>query len=358
MTRIELTTDDKAMFHSLKWYLGRGEPASTFCEPTLYERSLVERVIPIVTAWLRPDDPQRPRFQRAVDAMAAFNRIQWGRIHHAIDAFDEHGIDYRLLKGFDLATTCNPKNLPHSANDVDFLFQKPTLGKVHQILTKIGFRQGQLSMDNKVIELVEEYDGVVEDHYEVVGYIYPTVPSQLKEYKDLVDDLSVPIPQLLAREDGVLFSTRFDVHYNLDVEMDETLFWEKVHTGESEGRTLKFLDRGVKYPFMCFKCYVETRAPTARLRQFFDAAIVAVMTQDIDWDRVIHVAQTPRFSDGVFYVSWHINNLLGTEVVPQYVLDKTMPRGRRQLHQLRDFHHFGDFMPGLLGQATPIPLGL
>jgi hypothetical protein len=358
MTTIALTADDRALFSSLEWYVGRGERASQPCERSLYGRALGERALPIVAAWLADDDPERPRFERAVEVISIINRIHKRSIYPTIDRISERGIDYRMLKGYDVATTANPRGLVHSANDVDFLFRRDDLEKVHEILTGLGFRQGHVNIYEDALYELDHYSGFSEDHYEVAPYILAEYVDELAPYRDVVKDVRAAIPQILFRDRGTLFATRFDVHYNLDSDFPVDELWKSNITAPSGGRMLKFLEREIAFPFLCFKCYVEAGRVKGRMRQFFDCAIVAMETKNMDWDRVLHIAKTRRFSESIYYVSYHINGLLGS-VVPERVLEATRPRGRRELHvwRLSQHAHYGDFMPALLGQATPIPLG-
>jgi hypothetical protein len=233
------------------------------------------------------------------------------------------------------------------------------LEAVHEILVGLGFRQGHVNIYEDRLYELDHYEGYSPDHYEAAPYIRPEFVEELSAYQDEVRDVRAAIPQMLFREGKILFATRFDVHYNLDADFDVEELWKKAVTAPSGGRVLKFLEREIAFSFLCFKCYVEAGRVVGRMRQFFDAAFVAVDTESMDWDRVIAISKTRRFAESIYYVSYHINELLGP-VVPERVLEATRPRGRRELHvwRLSRHAHYGDFMPALLGQATPIPLDL
>ena len=101
------------------------------------------------------------------------------------------------------------------------------------------------------------------------------------------------------------------------------------------------------------RLYHEVFHANARIRQFVDLlALVRSHYDEIDWDRILRIAEKYELRPSLYYVFAHLNEFLEKRGIPDEVLGRCYPI-RSEVNRE---HDWGDLMPRLFRKVVVTPL--
>jgi hypothetical protein len=260
-----------------------------------------------------------------------------------------------LLKGGDLDLTVYPGELSRTMSDLDIMVKAPAVPAVRETFAEAGYVQGELDLDDVI---VRPYDAASRaaleaDQSELVDFL-KVVP--LPELAPLRDSLGPYYDEdrLLLVGNEAYCVLAYDVHTNLSVGFDARESWRQARTIQlPDGTAVYAQNRSDMLWFLAARLYHEVMLHTRHaMRYFVDVvAILHNLREEIDWDRILEMAYKYKLHPSLYYVFWHVNEILG-EVVPREVLAACHlmnPSADRT-------HDWGDFVPKMLGEISIDPL--
>ncbi len=263
------------------------------------------------------------------------------------------------LKGADFMLSTYPKQLNRMMHDIDLLVRPPDIPTVVDAFRAEGYIQsciadlGQLLL--KPLTAEDENRWFSGPHYEVPRLSkFIRLPSA-DEYAEEIREHLGKRWSLSVIGDDVYYLLGYEVHLNVASDVELTDVWENTRTLQHpNGPEMLALSPTVSLWYLASKFYHETmmRGAPRRIRQFIDLMAFAYkFCKSIDWDRLLEVANKYKLHPSLYYVFWHVNELLGP-TIPDHVIDYCNPSNSH----VERLHDWGDFMPKLLNMSVVAPV--
>lgn len=322
----------------------------------LFERATRERMLPTVAAYadrFNLDLGTAPALaSRAARAVAELHYAHLGPI---VASLAERNVEVMLLKGGDLDLTLYGRQVSRTMSDLDIMVKTPAIPAVQEVLAESGYVQGAFDPDDLEIR---PYDAATkaaleEDLSELVDFLKIVPLPEVAPFRDAIEEY--------CDEDRLLFAGNeaycvlaYDVHTNLSVGFDVRESWRNPRSMQlPDGTPIYAQNRSDMLWFLAARVYHEIMLHTrCAMRYFVDVvAILNTLREEIDWDRILVMAHKYKLHPSLYYVFWHVNEILG-DVVPREILDACHlmnPAADRT-------HDWGDFVPKMLDEIRVEPL--
>jgi hypothetical protein len=322
----------------------------------LVVRAIQEKMAPMVAEFLEHHGYEAGEDLHALRETARIlSRILYENLHPVLEELGKRSIDCALLKGGDLALNVYPRTIPRWMDDLDLLVKPPELHAVEEVFKSAGFVQGNFDRNTLLISEIspEERKAAVIGHYEIPPFLKLIRVPELLPYKSTIEKLLQGDIIAVVMED-VYFLLEYDCHFNLSTTFDVRDIWRDLRKiALPDGQPILAQSFSDLLWFLAARMYHELFLHDSRiLRQFVDVvALVRHHGHEIDWDRVLAMADRYSLHPSLFYTFWHINEILGPSV-PERVLEACNPANGK----VGRGHDWGDFLPRMLGEAATVPL--
>ncbi len=325
----------------------------------LVSLAIREKMIPMLDAFLRHQGwDLGPRPARLTAVFEQVSSLHYHELTSVARMLSAQGIGIVLLKGGDLDLSVYGSGLPRSMSDLDFLVRPMDIPTVEAALAAVGFRQGIFDRENLSIRTVtEEVKREVEaGKAELVEFGKIVLLPELSPLREEIGLQFGPASHhrmvVLGRD--VYVYVALDVHVNLAEGFAlEDVWMDMREISLPDGAALLGQSFTDLIWFLAVRLYHETLLDgRATLRAFVD--IVAVLhrfADRINWGRLLEMGNKYRLQPALYFVLWHVNELLGP-IVPDWLLKELDPRGPTSDRS----HDWGDFVPKMLGELTIHPL--
>lgn len=263
-----------------------------------------------------------------------------------------------VIKGGDLLLTCYRAGITRQMRDLDLVVRPHDVDAVLAAFAAEGFIAGEFEeSERRVVPMAARVNEYLRRHHYEVAPVRRAfeVPSLAGRGRGVaLADLFGTAIDLVEHRGRLLFAFEYDIHFNLSLEMDLSDVWYRTETIDvGGGERVRVQAPSEKFWFLASRLYHEAAMGDATIRQLIDVLAVAkTHAHRIDWQRVLDVAKRYGLQPSIFFVGWHVNEILGAEVVPSHVLARCDP-GRRKA---RLAHDWGDFLPRLFRRTLLSPL--
>jgi len=322
----------------------------------LFERAVRERMLPTVAAYAERFNLEVGTAPACVSRAArAVAELHYAHLGPIVASLAERGVEVMLLKGGDLDLTLHRRQISRTMSDLDIMVKAPAVPMVQEVFAEAGYIQG--AFDPEDLE-VRPYDSATkaaleEDLSELVDFLKVVALPEVAPLRDAIEEY--------CDEDRLLFAGHeaycvlaYDVHTNLSVGFDVRESWRNPRSIQlPDGTAVYAQNHNDMLWFLAARVYHEVLLHTrCAMRYFIDVvAILHHLGEEIDWGRILEMAQKYKLHPSLYYVLWHANEILG-DVVPPEILDACHlmnPAADRT-------HDWGDFVPKMLGEMSISPL--
>lgn len=318
------------------------------------EQARRQKVVPMLDAmagdlgWVRSTSLQRTAEVHRL--LSARFQSEVGRI---VARLGEAEVRCMVLKGTDLQLSCYPPSLGRALADADILVAPADLGVATSAIRDLGFEQGGFDLPAFRVRPVAaaEQARLEASHYELVAFFRTVRAPELDVHAGPVEPLW---PARITWLDGqAQVALALDLHLNLSPDFDIADVWHAP-------RRLRLTDAGETLAqsftdacwFLAARAYHEVMTRDgAALRGFADVlAVLARHGEDVDWPRLLAIAEKYTLQPGLYYVLSHAREILG-DVVPEQLLLQLDPATAG----ISRLHDWGDLLPKLLGASMLAP---
>lgn len=325
----------------------------------LVSLAIREKMIPMLDAFLKHQRVDLgPRPSRLTAVFEQVSSLHYRELASVVRLLSAQGIGIALLKGGDLDLSVYGANLPRSMSDLDFLARPVDVPAVEAALAASGFHQGIFDRENLSIRAVPEdvKQEVEAGKAELVEFGKIVLLPGLSPLREEIGLQFGPAShhRMVVLDRDVYVYVALDVHVNLAEGFSLEDVWRDMREISLPDGDKVFAQSFTDMVwFLAVRLYHETLLDSrATLRAFVD--IIAVLHRfagHIHWGRLLEMGNKYKLQPSLFFVLWHVNELLGP-VVPDWLLKDLDPRGTTSDRS----HDWGDFIPKMLGELTIHPL--
>lgn len=322
-------------------------------------RAVREKMVPMLDACARDlalDLGAEPT--RLTEVFRHIADAHYQELAGLVDELSTSDIKVMLLKGGDLDLTVYPGTLPRSMADLDLMVKPMHVQAVESALTSAGFQQGIFDRAELTIRPVGRFEKEEAEAgaAELLDYLRVVHLPALSPYRsEILEYLGDSEDHPLVILDRDVFSVlSFDVHVNLSTGFDIQDSWWNPRTIQIPGGREVF---GQSYSdllwFLSARLYHEILLHSRPAMRYF-VDVIALLDRfgaSIDWERVVSMGQKYKLHPSLYFVFWHVNEILGP-VVPGWVIE-TFDLRRADADRS---HDWGDFVPKMLGELAIEPL--
>lgn len=317
----------------------------------LLKRAVREKMMPMLASYARVDDLGLGDVpERLTEVYGIITREQYAHLRPAMDELARRGIPVLLIKGADLDLAVYEKRFPRVMGDIDILVRPPDAPAVIEVFRSQGFLQGKL--DRNLLAILpltdEEREDLEEDSIELAELSKLIAVPDLLPFRDVIDS-HLAYWRMMPLHDTYYLVIGYDVHLHLSLDLDLQDAWTNL-------RSIDFPETGpcLAQSFTDMAWYLAARlyhelhmSNAAILRAFLDVLLIVHRKHgEIDWDRISFIADKYKLHPSLYYVFWHIREILGG-TVPCGLLESLCPLGA----DAERGHDWGDFVPKMLGEV-------
>lgn len=323
----------------------------------LLQRAVREKMMPMLAHHARERDLGLGDVpDRLTEVYGIITREQYVHLRPVLDELARRGIPVLVIKGADLDLAVYEKRFPRVMGDIDLLVRPADAPAVLEIFRGQGFIQGK--MDRNLAQVVPLSDEEREDFetgsIELAELAKVVAVPDLLPFRDVIDR-HLSYWRMVPLHDAYYLAIGYDIHLHLSLDFDLQDAWSNL-------RTIDFPETGPCLAqsftdmawYLAVRLYHELHLNSAFvMRAFLDVlAIVHRKGDEIDWDRIASVADKYGLHPPLYYVFWHIRELLGEAAVPGESIENLCPTRAGAERG----HDWGDFVPRMLGtvQVSPI----
>lgn len=324
----------------------------------LIERAIEEKMAPMLAHFA---EANRVDLGDDLGALAQVSRVLTETLHRQLDpVLDElirHQIEVVVLKGVDLDLAVYPPEISRFMEDMDLMVRGPDLPMVEETFERLGFRQGRLEKQDLVVKPLAkaEKEALESSHFELLPYFKIVSVPELKPLLPVIEKYLLDFERLIVVDDDVYLAVASDVHHNLATHFDIRHIWKDLRTIDLPGgHSLLGQSFSDMLWFLAVRVYHEVALHNQKaMRQFVDSLAVAHRrASEVDWHRVMEMAEEYKLHPSLFFVFWHINELIGP-TVPDWVVESCNPSNV----DIDRSHDWGDLMPKMFGEVVLVPVG-
>ncbi len=322
----------------------------------LMKRAIREKMLPMLDVFSRSHDLGLGDLpSKLSEVFRIISGEHYKHLRPVVDSLARSGVSVVLIKGADLDLAVYQQMFPRTMGDIDILVRPSDVPTVVNVFQRQGFVQGKLENDRfEIVPLSDlERAEIEEDSIELAEFSKLVLVPDLLPFRDAIDEgLSywrmTPLPSAYHLVIG------YDVHIHLSLDFDLTDAWSNLRTINfpEVGECLAQSFTDIAW-YLAVRFYHELHLNYAHvMRSFIDVLLVILRNNDkIDWTRILYIANKYKLHPALYYVFWHISELLEGKV-PEEFLGSLCPLNTGTQRG----HDWGDFIPKMLGgvQLSPI----
>jgi hypothetical protein len=264
-----------------------------------------------------------------------------------MDALDQAGIAYFLVKGPDLALLYYPDPLLRPMTDVDIMVRPADAHRVQKLMFEIGYRHGIFDPTNGHWTDEEKPIGpaTFRDTYALPVFARIEKVESPFASSDLPTKLRYRHVKSFVDSRQVMHMPIFiDIHVNLSVGIDEEDIWSGVQLANTLGRVVRVQSPTGAVWFLAARLYHEAFLYNSlRLIMLGDLhAVLHRQLANVNWGEVAAIAYKYEMRPALYYVLSQVRRICDIDVPPAFL---EMIRPDQTEIPLQ--HDWGDIMPKL-----------
>lgn len=322
----------------------------------LLKRAIREKMMPMLAAFsLSHDLGLGDLPAKLSEVFRIISSEHYKHLRPVVDSLARSGVPVVLIKGADLDLAVYQKMFPRTMGDIDILVQPADVPTVVSAFQREGFVQGKLEKDRfEIVPLSDLERSELEDgSIELAEFTKLVLVPDLLPFRNAIDE-GLSYWRMMPLRDAYHLVIGYDVHIHLSLEFDLEDAWSNLReTNFPEvGKCLAQSFTDIAW-YLAVRFYHELHLNYAYvMRSFIDVLLVILRNHaDIDWDRIVYIADKYKLHPALYYVFWHISELLDGKV-PEKVLNSLCPLNAGTQRG----HDWGDFVPKMLGDVQLSPI--
>lgn len=318
----------------------------------LVERSLREKMVPMLATFLRAHESGPSGLPDELsEIFGIISNEHYSHLNPVLGALRELGIPVVLIKGADLDLAVYKRKFPRVMADIDILVRPPDVHAAIDVFRAHGFVQG--TFNKALLEITplsdQERREAESGSIELAEFIKLVPVPALAAFQETIRHHLSPYWRVVSLHDSVYLVVSYDIHLHLSLDFDASDVWHKLRPVDCPelGQCLGQSFTDISW-YLATRFYHELHVNSASvMRSFIDVALVTIShAQSIDWNRIELIADKYKLRPSLFYVFWHIGELV-PGIVPASFLDFVNPATQSNDRG----HDWGDFVPRMLGEV-------